>query len=701
MPTIRREITSDNICVLTFDRPESSANIFDRATLEELDEQVATMPSVAGVVFLSAKKSIFVAGADLRSVTKLGKDELRDFIALGQSVFSRIAALRVPTVAAIHGAALGGGYEICLACKYRVASPDRATKIGLPEINLGLLPAWGGCTRLPRAIGLARALDVILAGKTLPAKAALKYGMIDEIAPCEYLLQAATRAICQGRKHRTPFVSAKPVSALIRSAAASRARAAVMKKTRGHYPAPLEALRVIIEGVRLDEKASLQNELESILKLTETDATRNLLRLFFLQERAKKLSVAEAGAAAAGAAPAQARVSRAAVIGAGVMGAGIAQWLSARGIRVLLRDIDAERVAAGIARISKLYAEGVKRHVFTQIEARDGMDRILPVATEVPLKNVELVIEAAVEKLDLKKKIFTRLDELADAQTVLATNTSALSIGEIAGATRDSGRVVGVHFFNPVHKMQLVEVVAGRDTRPDVLQRAIRFVQQIGKLPVLVRDSPGFLVNRILMPYLIEAGHLFENGAAVAEIDGAMLDFGMPMGPLRLIDEVGVDVCADVAVEIVTAFRGHMSVPPSLTRMIDAKLLGKKSGRGFYVHSAVERVNDDVNKFRRSSSAVGLDRTELQKRMVLLMVNEAARCIEEKVVASAEDVDFGMVMGTGWAPFRGGPLRYADAVGAGMIVAELRARIDTAGAYFAPCELLKTMAADGRRFYAE
>jgi len=351
-------------------------------------------------------------------------------------------------------------------------------------------------------------------------------------------------------------------------------------------------------------------------------------------------------------------------------------------------------------RIMQLYANGYKRHTFTFVEARDGVDRISPVPGDFLMKGIDIIIEAAVEKMDLKKQIFSKLDAQAPAETILATNTSALSITEIAGATKMPDRVVGIHFFNPVYKMQLVEVIVGRQTRPDVVQRTLRFVQQIGKLPVVVQDSPGFLVNRILLPYLVEAARLFEESATTEAVDGAMLEFGMPMGPLRLIDEVGVDISADVAATLAEKFSGRLGMPVTLTKMLGEKLLGRKSGSGFYTYKGREqRVNSGVAKFRTGNSAAAYTEPELQRRMVLLMVNEAVRCLEEKVVATPGDVDFGMVMGTGFAPFHGGPLAYADTVGIAKIVDDMKTLVQAAGPQYEPCALLAEMAATGKTFY--
>lgn len=698
--TVSLNVRDDGIGVLTFDRPGSSANLLDLRTLDELDAELAFIErqtQLKGLVLVSAKRSIFIAGLDLTALREdASPADVRALIERGQAVISRVAALPIPTAAAIHGAAVGGGCELALACDYRLASPERATKIGLPETNLGLLPGWGGSTRLPRLIGLPKALGIILAGKTLAAKPALKIGLVDELAPTEMLVAAAVRKLAAGKARRGSHrLTNNP---LVATVIAGRVRRQLLEKTRGHYPAVLAALDVVTRGLGKSVPESLVLERDAILELAQTSACRNLLRIFFLQERAKKRTV-PAVVSAVGPKP----VARTAVIGAGIMGAGITHWISARQFPVVLRDINAEQVTRGMSSIGKLYRDGVKRHTFTAREARDGLDRIQPTAVEVPLPQTDLVIEAAVEELGLKKKIFQRLEELTTEDAILATNTSALSVSELAAATRHPGRVVGLHFFNPVHRMQLVEVIAARQTTPETLQRALQFTQQIGKLPVVVKDSPGFLVNRILMPYLIEAGGLFEQGASVTDLDQAMLDFGMPMGPMRLLDEVGLDVSLHVAETLADAFSDRLRVPESLRHFMKDGLLGRKSGAGYYQY---EKSGKAVPNLRARAAVVGeraaaLTREELQERMVLLMVNEAARCLEEQVVIDPADVDFAMIMGTGFAPFRGGPLRHTDALGATKLVGAMKDLVASGAAHFAPCALLSALAARRGKFYTK
>ena len=701
---IRREVTDDHICVLTFDRPNSAANIFDFDTLVELDQHLSAIEmdsSLRGVVVTSAKENIFIAGADLNSLAKTDNPaHLSKLIRLGQDTFNRLAGLKVPTVAAIHGACVGGGYEVCLACDLRIATDDKVTKIGLPETQLGILPAWGGSTRLPRLIGLPAALDIIVAGKTVPAKKAHRVGMIDGIAPRESLVETARDWIASDNKlprgnHRiSPTKKGVFNNGFVSNLIAKRVRPDIEKRTRGHYPAVTKALEVCVNGLRVDEARSMELEHNAIMELAKTEAAGSLVQVFFLQERAKKINVCKDAQTP--------RIQNAAVIGAGVMGSGIVQWLTSRGVNVTLRDINAEAVARGMANIGKLYQTGVKRRKFSVTEARQGMDRVRPVATPVPLRHSEMVIEAAVEKLDLKVDLFHQLESRTGPNTILATNTSALSISTIAQSMMVPERVVGIHFFNPVHRMQLVEVIQGEKTDPEVLQRSVKFVQRIGKMPVVVKDSPGFVVNRILMPYMIEAARLFELGADVKDIDNAMLDFGMPMGPLRLADEVGIDVAHHVSETLAKPFAKYLVVPKVLRRLMEKQWLGKKTGQGFYVHKGKQaEPNEEDIRFLRDDRAREVALGKLQSRMVLLMINEAARCLEEGIVEGPEDIDFAMIMGTGFAPFRGGPLRFADNFGIANIVADMNQLVESGERHFLPCALLSDMVRSHKKFYAK
>lgn len=695
---ITRHHDSDGVCTLTFDRPNSSANVFDRATLEELDVHLAALEQHAilrGVVLASAKDKIFIAGADLHEFVRSPDPEaLGAIVDLGHRVFTRLQKLHAPTVAGIHGACLGGGCELALACDWRVASTGKSTKIGLPETQLGILPAWGGSVRLPALIGLPAALGMILPGRQLVGIQARKLGLVDELAHPEYLLATARALLARGKRapRPLPFSCRSPAKYLV----AAKARRDVLQKTHGHYPAPLKAIEVCTAalGRPLDEALALEKA--AFLDLIRTSECQNLLRIFFLQERAKKFP-APTGATAR-------PVRRVAVIGAGVMGAGIAQWTSARGLPVTLKDVAPDALARGLHTAASLYRDASLRHVLTRAEATAGLDRITPAHADVPLASIDLVIEAAIEKLDAKQAIFRDLETRVRPDTVLATNTSALSIDALAQSLAHPERVIGIHFFNPVHRMQLVELVRGPRTSADTVATALQFAKAIGKLPIVVNDSPGFLVNRILMPYLVEAVRLFREGHAPAIIDQLMLDFGMPMGPLRLADEVGIDVALHVARDLASRLPHFAPLDDTLSAMLTQKWLGKKSGAGFYLHHSDghhAKPNPNIVTLRTAQAASNANRDVLRDRLVLIMINEAARCLAEDVVASPEDVDFGMILGTGWAPFRGGPLRYADSLGTTEVFVRLEALAREVAPHFAPCEHLRAMARENRTFYPD
>jgi 3-hydroxyacyl-CoA dehydrogenase/enoyl-CoA hydratase/3-hydroxybutyryl-CoA epimerase len=432
-------------------------------------------------------------------------------------------------------------------------------------------------------------------------------------------------------------------------------------------------------------------EVDAISELGATEATQNLIRNFFLADKYRKGSSKTAPD----------KIMHAAVIGAGVMGSGIAQWLSSRGVSVILRDVDSAAVDRGLANIEKTYGDAVKRGLMNEAKAKEGRARIVASTQPMPLRDVQIVIEAASEKLEIKKKIFADLAAKTPDTTILATNTSALPIAELAASTGSPARVVGLHFFNPVSRMKLIEVVAGRETAPEIVERALAFARQVGKLPVLVQDSPGFLVNRVLFPYLLDAAEMFQNGVSAEEIDGALLEWGMPMGPLRLIDEIGVDITIDIAATLEKAFGARDQACDILQKMLAAKMLGRKSGGGFYKYEGKQQTPNDALQEWRQESGEKFTLENITNRLVYLMVNEAARCLEEKVVASPEDADYGMVLGTGFPVFRGGPLRFAESVGLKKVVTDLDGIHSRAGRKFVPCDLLRQHAQDGTTFYGD
>ena len=684
-PMIRREIGDDHVCQLVFDRPESGANIFDAATLDELNEHLDSVEndaSLRGLIIASAKKSIFVAGADLKTLLQQAQSgDMRAFIAHGQRVLNRLAELKIPTVAAIRGASAGGGYEVTLACDYRMASDDPATRIGLPETTLGLIPAWGGCTRLPRLIGAEKAVEVIVKGKLYSAQEALKLGLVDGVAPREKLLELARKKLRDGKRKLEGRAPATPASQELSP-----------PKQRGN--AAERAWEIISKTLSISPDESLRMELDAIVDLGKSESTQNLIRNFFLAEKYKK-GTSKAAAE---------KVVHAAVIGAGVMGSGIAQWLSSRGVTVILRDIAREQVDRGLANIEKTYADAVKRGLMTEEKAKSGRARIVASTAPMELRDVQFIVEAASEKFETKKEIFRELGMQAGPKTIVATNTSALPVGRLADTTVSPEHVIGLHFFNPVSRMKLVEVVIAKQTSDDTRDRSLAFVRQIGKLPVIVRDSPGFLVNRVLFPYLLDAAELFESGADAARIDNALVQWGMPMGPLRLIDEIGVDITIDIGNTLETAYGRRDHVSSVLLWLRDGKMLGRKAGAGFYKYEGkAQTPNESLAQWRRAlhgqaEGAEGPNEEGLARRLIFLMVNEAARCVEEKVVRSPEDADYGMILGTGFAPFRGGPLRFAEHFGLKKVVDEME-RLAETEEKFLPCEILKKHARDGTKFY--
>ena len=700
-PMIRRETSDDHICVLTFDRPDSGANIFDAATLDELNEQldgVEKDASLRGLILASAKKSIFVAGADLKTLLQGARTgEMREFIERGQQVFNRLANLGIPTVAAIHGASAGGGYEVALACDYRVASDAPATRIGLPETTLGLIPAWGGCTRLPRLIGPSDAAGVILKGKLYSALDAFKLGLVDDVAPQDQLLDSARQKLRAGKRkmvgssRRDDRTPQRGVPTRVAGNRALECAGEIISKTLSISP---------------DE--SLRLELEGIVDLGKTESTQNLIRNFFLAEKYKKGTSRMASE----------KVVHAAVIGAGVMGSGIAQWLSSRGVTVILRDVARQQIDRGLANIEKIYADAVKRGLMPEEKAKQGRARICGSTAPMELRDVQFVIEAASEKMEIKKEVFRELAMEAGPKSVIATNTSALPVSELADMTVSPEHVIGLHFFNPVSRMKLVEVVIAKQTSDETRDRSLAFVRQIGKVPVIVRDSPGFLVNRVLFPYLLDAAELFESGVDAERIDRALVEWGMPMGPLRLIDEIGVDISIDIGNTLEKTYGERDHVPTVLLWLRDQQMLGRKTGAGFYKYEGkMQTPNESRAQWRvvagggdpgrgesstksQPASSPPATADDIALRLVLLMVNEAARCVEDGVVESPEDADYGMILGTGFAPVRGGPLRFAEHLGVGKVCEELE-RLAQTEEKFAPCKILKRHARDGTKFYEE
>lgn len=698
VPVFRVERRSSGVAHLVMDHPARKLNVLDVDAVASLEAALTDLEAAPppGLLVLSGKPGSFIAGADIDAIAGVtDAGEAHALVRRGQAVFSRLAALPCPKVAAIDGVCLGGGTELALACDSRIASEEPRTQIGVPEVMLGIFPAWGGTTRLPRLVGLPAALDLILTGRALDARRAEKLGLVARAVPAAWLVESAERHLAQVARRpagqRRDRYRAKSFAEWFLDATSagraivfSQARKGVLARTAGAYPAPLAVLRVLEQTYGRPEALGLNAEADAVAPLVVGPVSKNLLRIFRLSEDAKRANVV----ADPGVRPAT--VKRMALIGAGVMGAGIAELASRQGITVRMREIKPEALQKGLQVIRGVIDERNRRRRVAAREVDGQMARVLPTLDLSGMAHADFALEAVVEDLDVKRRVFAELEVRVPETALLASNTSSLSIDALASGLLHPERLVGFHFFNPVHRMPLVEVVRGARTSDAALVTAVALARRLGKTPVVVRDSPGFIVNRVLMPYLREALHMLEEGFAVPDLDAAMRRFGMPMGPFEVVDEVGLDVAHKVAGVLAAAFPERMQPSAALEKLVASGRLGRKNGRGFYRHRGRERVPDRAvhgvlgqPQPRRSQSL-----EVLAERMVLAMINEAARCVEEGIVAGPEQVDLAMVFGAGFPPHRGGVLRHADSVGVAVVVERLRSLRAEKGPRFEPCALL-------------
>lgn len=667
-----------DIAVIEFDQPDSRVNVLNTDTMRELNTAIDTVlgrSEIRALVIASRKEGIFIAGADIKEIEFItSAPDAIEKAQKGKEVLDKIDNSGLVTIAVINGACLGGGLELALACKYRVASFSDKVRLGLPEVMLGIIPGFGGTQRLPRIVGLVRGLNMILSGTMVSGSDSLKYGLVDKLFPESRLVEDSiefARGILQGTVHIGKKAKKKLFTVLLedtplgRSMIFDQARKNVLKKTKGFYPAPLEAIKVIRRTYGKDIKTGSRVESEVFGELAITDISKNLIKVFYLNEEFKKLPWVAADIKPAG-------IAKCGIVGAGVMGGGIAQLLSFYDIPSRLKDINYEALKSALKTAAGLFDYAVKKKLLKVNQADNKMGLISTTIDYRGFENTGMVIEAVVEDLNIKQKVFKELSRIVSPQTVLASNTSSLPIIDIARDAEHPERAVGLHFFNPVHRMPLVEVIRSEKSGEAALATTVAFARRIGKVVIMVKDVPGFLINRILLSYMNEAGFLFEEGVDISRIDRIARDFGMPMGPVELIDEVGIDVGYKVAKILEASYGPRMRVAPILEKAKQKGLLGKKARKGFYIHKGGKKEpNADIYTLRGSSGpALVSDETAL-KRMVYIMVNEAARCLEEKVVDRPETVDIGMIMGTGFPPFRAGLLRYADSVGAGAIVKDL------------------------------
>jgi 3-hydroxyacyl-CoA dehydrogenase/enoyl-CoA hydratase/3-hydroxybutyryl-CoA epimerase len=679
-----------------------SHNVFGRSVIAELDAALDHLESLTGlrlVIIRSAKPAGFAAGADLNEFPSLRTaDDAVAFSEEGHRVFDRLARLPVPTVAVIHGVCLGGGLELALACESRVAMKRPRGQIGLPEIQLGLVPGWGGLQRLPRVVGWAQALKMILGSKRLTVAEALRYGLVEAATADEAELSAALDRIAGRPRGPRPTPPRRLEStALGRWFVFRHAERALRRRAPDDMPAPFEALRILRETARRGAAAGVIAERGAITRLAGSPATRNLLDLFLRHEAIRK--------SLGGPQPDSRPVRRVGVVGTGTMGAGIIQLALMKGFEVAVQQRSESSIEAGRRRVERLLRKAAELGLITPDEARRKLDGVIWTTRWTGFAGADLVVESVTEELETKRAVFRSIEQHVRPDTPIATNTSSLCVGWLQEGMAHPGRVVGLHFFHPVHRIPLVEVVRTSATLDAAAGAVRRWAVELGKTPVSVTDSQGFAVNRILMPYVNEALVLLAEGMSPDRIDRVMRRFGMPLGPLEMLDRSGLDVIARMARVMRSQLGNRFAPNPVFDRMCERGWLGRKTGVGFYRYRGDSarpnrRLREVLPEAPRPAVAAGERDRDARDRMVLLMVNEAASCLGRGVAADAETIDLAMVLGTGWAPHRGGPLRYADDEGLAAVVPALAKLARRLGPRFEPCPELRRRAVSGEAFRA-
>ena len=685
---------------------EQSMPILDQQTLQELEQVIGEIAKkkkgeVSGVIFFGHNKRAFLAGADIKLISSMKTEsqatQASEWL---QRLFNNIEDLPIPTVACVHGICLGGGCELVLACDEILASDHPSTQLGLPEVQLGVLPGAGGTYRMPRRVGLPTALQLILTGKKVTAKKALRMKLVDGVYPMERLLDMALKRIQKKARTKRSFKERlsrwSSDNFLSRKVIFSKARENVLKKTKGHYQAPLKILDVMEEGQSKGRNAYLAMEAMAFGELCVGTQGQNLQHIFFLMDGSKKYGGPKA-AEEAKVLP----IAQGAVLGAGTMGGGLA-WLFAQNDQFpIMKDLNNEALQLGLQQSSKNFRGALKRKRITLGQYQRRQRSITPTLDYQGFRSVDLVIEAAPENMQLKKNIFAELETHVREDCLITSNTSSLSVSEMAKALKRPQRFAGLHFFNPVNRMPLVEIITHHQVAPETIQALYQWVLKVKKTPLIVGDGPGFLVNRILMPYMNMGAQLLETGVDALSIETACTGFGMPMGPFRLMDEVGLDVGGKVAKIIGDALGPRMAVSRLLEKVVEAGLLGRKGGLGFYHYDnkgAQGEWNRQIEDFLPNQKR-SLDETALQMQIFLPMINEAAHILQEGIVSSAKEVDLGLIFGLGFPPFRGGLLRYADQEGIDRIVAAMKDFAQELPDYYSVAPYLQKLADEKKRFY--
>jgi 3-hydroxyacyl-CoA dehydrogenase/enoyl-CoA hydratase/3-hydroxybutyryl-CoA epimerase len=708
MAPISTTMIRDGIAIVTFDVPGEPVNTFGPAAIGELKatlDQIRADGQVKAVVLRSGKPDSFVAGADINQfLTFQTAADGEAASRAGHAFLDEVAAFPKPIVVAIHGTCLGLGLELSLACSYRIATDHPKTQLGLPEIQLGILPGAGGCSRLPRLIGVRAAFDIILAGKSERAAKALKLGMVDELVP-ESILEAtacaaASRLAQGGRPHRSRpggamawLLDGNPLG---RRIVYRTARAQVLKKTGGHYPAPLSAIEVVRTSMEDGMRAGLAAEAKAFGELAVSPVSRALVGIFFATTALKK----DDGVAAGTARPVEVR--RLGVLGSGFMGAGIAGTaITTAKVAVRLKDAELARVGRGLKAAIEVAQGQLTRRRISRFEFERIAALVSGGVDYRGLESADLVIEAVFEDLAVKQQVLREVEPVLRPEAIFASNTSTIPIHRIAESAERPEQVLGMHFFSPVDRMPLLEVIPTDRTSPDAIATAVRFGRRLGKTVIVVADRPGFWVNRILAPYLAEAGHLLMEGTPIEVIDQTITAFGFPVGPITLLDEVGIDVAAKGGAVMREAYGERLAATPAIATMVESKRLGRKAGSGFYRYHDGRKADPDpaVYQLLGVKPLAEVDREEATRRLTYALINEAARAQGEGVVRSPRDGDIGAVFGIGFPPFRGGPLRLIDSLGADQVVATLEDLTRRYGPRFTPAEALVQRAGRGERYY--
>jgi 3-hydroxyacyl-CoA dehydrogenase/enoyl-CoA hydratase/3-hydroxybutyryl-CoA epimerase len=691
----------EQFAYVKFDMINEKVNTFNKETFKELNEilhQLESKSTVDWVLFDSSKSGVFIAGADILELSQVNHlDEARAIIEMGHATFNRLAKLKPKTVALIDGAALGGGLEFSLACDFIVVTDSPKVKLGLPEVNLGIIPGWGGTQRLPRRIGFVQGVDHIVSGKLIDGHKAIKIGLADAMVAAQFKHDNLMALIRQKKLKPKRFVpSFLEMVPGFNAVVVRKVRQMILQKTKGLYPAPLMAAHVIQKTYGMPLKKGLLVEIKAVMGLFDSPIPKNLMGLFFSQENIKKMPCLQQAT--------DRKIQQVGIVGAGLMGGGIGWWFVNHGQHVRFKDVSWDMIRKSYRLIYKWVSKGVKHRKIKPFLRGLIMNRISSTLNYSGFGAMDMIIEAVPENIDLKHSVLSEIEAQVTDDVIMATNTSSLSIDVMAQVLKKPDRFLGVHFFSPVQKMPLVEVIPSKFTSPAVIADVCKHIINNKKFPIIVKNCPGFLINRILLPYVNEAIHLMIQGFKTTDIDRIAVKFGMPLGPLALADEVGLDIGYNVLTILNQGYGDRFKIPDQFVHVVEKEqLLGKKSGRGFYKYSSdapvmntdIYKTHSIVMKYRISDQ----DESEIIDRLILMMLNEAARCIDEGVVESAELLDLAMIMGTGFPPFRGGLLAYADHRGLSDIVHRLNHLSQAVDQRFKPSSYLVKLSKENQFFH--